>query len=51
MEAGSPKVLFELVDLKPIHGILWVGLHLDGPGQQFLEVFSPLKGCAVKGLE
>ncbi|MGC8940418.1 MAG: transposase, partial [Candidatus Bathyarchaeia archaeon] len=35
-EAGSPKLLFELVDLKPIRGILWVGLHLDGPGRPVL---------------
>jgi hypothetical protein len=32
-KTGSPKLLFELVDLKPIRGILWVGLHLDGPGR------------------
>jgi len=30
MEADSPKLLFDLVDLKPIYGILWVGLYLDG---------------------
>jgi hypothetical protein len=39
-EAGSPKLLFELVDLKPIHGILWVGLHLDGPGRPV--VYDPV---------
>jgi hypothetical protein len=33
METGSPKLLFDLVDLKPIRGILWVGLHLDGAGR------------------
>ena len=32
-EAGSPKLLFDLVDFKPIRGILWVGLHLNGPGR------------------
>jgi len=39
-EAGSPKLLFELVDLKPIYGILWVGLHLDGPGRPV--VYDPV---------
>jgi hypothetical protein len=38
--AGSPKVLFDLVDLKPIHGMLWVGLHLDGAGRPV--VYDPL---------
>jgi len=27
---GSPRLLFKLVNLKPIRPILWVGLHLDG---------------------
>jgi len=31
--AGSPKPLFDLVDLKPIHEILLIGLRLDGPGR------------------
>ena len=31
-EVGSPKVLFENLDLTPIHPILWTGLHQHGPG-------------------
>jgi len=30
-EAGSPKQLFENLDLTPIHPILWTGLHTDSP--------------------
>jgi len=32
-EAGSPKLLFENVDLTPIHPILWTALHKHGPGR------------------
>jgi hypothetical protein len=32
-EEGSPKVLFENLDLTPIHLILWTGLHQNGPGR------------------
>ena len=32
-EAGSPKLLFENLDLTPIHSILWTGLHTEGPGR------------------
>jgi len=32
-EAGSPKLLFENLDLTPIHPILWRGLHAEGPGR------------------
>jgi len=32
-EAGSPKLLFENLDLTPIHSILWTDLHRDGPGR------------------
>jgi len=31
--AGSPKLLFENLDLTPIHPILWKGLHRQGPGR------------------
>jgi len=31
MEVGSPKLLFENLDLTPIHSILWTDLHKDGP--------------------
>ena len=30
---GSPKLLFENLDLTPIHPILWTGLHTEGPGR------------------
>ncbi|MEM2103551.1 MAG: transposase [Candidatus Bathyarchaeia archaeon] len=33
VEAGSPKLLFDLVDFKPIRHVLWVGLHVDGAGR------------------
>jgi hypothetical protein len=32
-EVGSPKLLFENLDLTPIHSILWTGLHTEGPGR------------------
>jgi len=32
-ETGSPKLLFENLDLTPIHPILWTGLHKEGPGR------------------
>jgi len=32
-EAGSPKLLFENLDLTPIHLTLWTSLHKDGPGR------------------
>jgi hypothetical protein len=30
-EAGSPKLLFEILDLTPIQPILWRRLHRKGP--------------------
>jgi len=30
---GSPKILFENLDLTPIHHILWTDLHTEGPGR------------------
>ena len=30
---GSPKLLFENLDLTPIHPILWKELHTEGPGR------------------
>ena len=32
-EVGSPKLLFENMDLTPIHTILWTSLHTEGPGR------------------
>jgi hypothetical protein len=33
MEVGSPKLLFENLNLTPIHSILWTDLHTEGPGR------------------
>ena len=52
MEAGSPKVLFECLDLTPIRSILWTGLHRYGAGR--LVVYNPewdLKALMLKQLE
>jgi len=32
-EVGSPKLLFENLDLTPIQPILWTDLHREGPGR------------------
>jgi hypothetical protein len=32
-DTGSPKLLFENLDLSPIHHILWKNLHTKGPGR------------------
>jgi hypothetical protein len=32
-EVGSPRLLFENLDLTPINSILWTGLHRYGPGR------------------
>ena len=32
-ETGSPKLLFENLDLTPIQPILWISLHTEGPGR------------------
>jgi hypothetical protein len=32
-ETGSPKLLFENLDLTPIHPTLWTDLHREGPGR------------------
>jgi Transposase domain (DUF772)/Transposase DDE domain len=31
--SGSPILLFENLDLRPLHSILWIGLHLEGAGR------------------
>jgi len=31
--SGSPKLLFENLDLKPLHSILWKDLHFEGAGR------------------
>ena len=32
-DTGSPKILFDNLDLTPIHHILWTDLHKTGPGR------------------
>jgi len=32
-ETGSPKLLFENLNLTPIHPTLWTDLHTQGPGR------------------
>ncbi|MFP3952089.1 MAG: transposase [Candidatus Bathyarchaeia archaeon] len=32
-DVGSPRILFENLDLTPIQDILWTGLHRQGPGR------------------
>jgi len=32
-ETGSPKLLFENLDMTPIHPTLWTDLHTEGPGK------------------
>jgi len=39
-QVGSPKLLFENVDLTPIQSILWKGLHREGPGKPV--VYNPV---------
>jgi len=39
-EVGSPKLLFENLDLTPIQSILWRGLHREGPGKPV--VYDPV---------
>jgi len=38
-ETGSPKLLFENLDLTPIHSILWTDLRTEGPGRPV--VYNP----------
>jgi len=42
-KTGSPKLLFENVDLSPIRPILWWGLHEDGPGRPVM--YDPMHAC------
>ena len=37
---GSPKLLFENLDLTPIQSILWKGLHREGSGKPV--VYDPV---------
>src|SRR4030043_1359656 len=31
--SGSPMLLFKSLDLRPLHSILWKGLHIEGSGR------------------
>ena len=51
-EVGSPKLLFENLDLTQIHSILWTGLHRYGPGRPV--VYQPkwdLRALMLRQLE
>jgi hypothetical protein len=51
-KVGSPKLLFENLDLTPIHSILWTGLHTQGPGRPV--VYNPewdLKALMLRQIE
>ena len=39
IKVGSPKLMFENLDLTPIHSILWTDLHTEGPGRPV--VYNP----------
>jgi len=49
---GSPKLLFESLDLIPIQHILWTGLHTEGPGRpvQYTPE-SDLRALMIRQLE
>jgi len=42
---GSPKLLFENLDITPIQPTLWKDLHIDGPGRpvEYQPEFSFVK--------
>jgi len=49
-ETGSPKFLFENLDLTPIHHILWKNLHTEGPGRPSRRPLGIFKALIVKQL-
>jgi len=51
-EVGSPILLFENVDLTPIHSILWTDLHTEGPGRPVLyQPECDLRALMLRQLE
>jgi hypothetical protein len=51
-KTGSPKLLFENVDLSPIHPILWFGLHQDGSGRPVIyDPMWDLRALMLRQLE
>ncbi len=51
-EVGSPKLLFENLDLTPLQSILWKNLHTEGPGRpvQYDPVWD-LRALMIRQLE
>jgi hypothetical protein len=50
--SGSPMLLFENLDLKPLHCILWKGLHLEGAGRPVeYEPECDLRALMLRQLE
>ena len=49
-ETGSPKLLFENLDLTPIHTILWTDLHTEGPGRPPRNPLGIFKALMTKRL-
>ena len=51
-ETGSPKLLFEMLDLTPIQPILWRGLHREGRGRPVkYNPESDLRALMLRQLE
>ena len=51
-ETGSPKLLFEMLDLTPIQPILWKDLHQKGPGRPVkYDPESDLRALMLRQLE
>ena len=51
-QVGSPKLLFENLDLTPIHHTLWKNLHTEGPGRPV--IYNPewdLRALMLRQLE
>ena len=50
--SGSPMLLFENLDLRPLHSILWKGLHLEGSGRPVeYNPESDLRALMLRQLE
>jgi transposase len=51
-KSGSPMLLFQNLDLRPLHSILWKGLHLDGSGRPVeYNPESDLRALMLRQLE
>src|SRR4030042_2706187 len=50
--SGSPMLLFECLDLRPLHSILWKGLRLEGAGRPVeYEPECDLRALLLRQLE